>query len=139
MIQLNASSGKCLMLPSSLRAARGLDRVAGARAVDEDALLPVRFARLGEGGVDRRVVGDVALAEDAAEFGRDREALFFLQVEDRDLDALGGERARGGGAEARGTAGDDGGYGGIEFHDHSPFKPSPSGEGLGGACLGDAR
>src|SRR3546814_17080328 len=71
-----------------LRAARGLDRVAGARAVDEDAFLAVRFACFREGGVDRCVVGDVALANDADEFGRDREALFFLQVEDRDVDAL---------------------------------------------------
>ena len=46
-----------------LAAARGLDRVAGARAVDENAFLAVRFARLGEGGVDRRVVGDVAFDE----------------------------------------------------------------------------
>src|SRR3546814_20387038 len=76
----------------------------------------MRFARLGEGGVDRCVVGDVAFAEDAAEFGGDRETLFFLQVEDRDLDALRRERARGRGAEARGTAGDDGGYCGMEFH-----------------------
>ena len=133
MIQLNASSGKCLMLPSSL-----LDRVAGTRAIDEDAFLTVRFARLGKGGVDRCVVGDVAFAEDAAEFGRDREALFFLQVEDRDLDALRGKRARGSGAEARGTTGDDGGYGGIEFHGFLLKKPSPSGEGLGGACRGNA-
>ena len=99
-----------------LAAARGLDRVAGAGAVDEDAFLTDRFARFGEGGVDRCVVGDIAFAEHAAEFGGERGALFFLQVEDRDLDALGSERARGGGTEARGTAGDDGGYGGIEFH-----------------------
>src|SRR3546814_7894459 len=79
-----------------LRAARGLDRVAGARAVDEDAFLAVRFACFREGGVDRCVVGDVALAKDAAEFGRDREALFFLQVEDHELDALRRESARGG-------------------------------------------
>src|SRR3546814_5677776 len=64
-----------------LAAARGLDRVAGAGAVDEDAFLPMRFARLGEGGVDRCVVGDVAFAEDAAEFGGDRETLFFRSEE----------------------------------------------------------
>ena len=34
-----------------LRAARGLDRVAGARAVDEDAFLAVGFACFREGGV----------------------------------------------------------------------------------------
>src|SRR5690606_7463648 len=99
-----------------LRPAGGLDRIAGAGAVHEDAFLPDRGARLGEGGIDRGVVGDVAFAEHAAEFGGDRLALFFLQVEDRDLDALRGERTRGGGAEARGAAGNDGGYGGIEFH-----------------------
>ena len=35
-----------------LVAARGLDRVAGAGAVDQDALLAVGGARLGEAGVD---------------------------------------------------------------------------------------
>src|SRR3546814_20789290 len=88
--------------------ARGLDRIAGAGAVDEDAFLAVRFARLGKGGIDAGVVGNVAFAEHAAEFGGDRLALFFLQIEDRDLDALGGERAGGRGAEARGAPGDDG-------------------------------
>src|SRR3546814_12079509 len=78
-----------------LRPARGLDRIAGAGAVDEDAFLPDRGARLGEGGIDARVVGDVAFAEDAAAFLGDRLALFFLQVEDRDLDALCPQRARG--------------------------------------------
>src|SRR3546814_8276120 len=48
-----------------LAAARGLDRVAGAGAVDEDAFLPMRFARLGAGGVDRCVVGVVELVQDA--------------------------------------------------------------------------
>src|SRR3546814_8590611 len=103
-----------------LRPARGLDRIAGAGAVDEDAFLPDRGARLGEGGIDARVVGDVAFAEDAADFLGDRLALFFLQVEDRDLDALCRERARGRRAEARSAAGDDGGYGGIEFHSNVP-------------------
>src|SRR3546814_7386864 len=35
--------------------ARGLDRIAGAGAVDEDAFLAVRFARLGQGGIDAGV------------------------------------------------------------------------------------
>ena len=43
-------------------------------------------------------------------------AALGVEIEDRDLDALRGERTRGGGAEARGAAGNDGGYGGIEFH-----------------------
>ncbi len=74
---------------------------------------------------------------DAAEFGRYREALFFLQIEDRDLHALGGERARGGGAEARGAAGDDGGYGGIEFHGFLLKKALPFRGGFGWGMSGD--
>src|SRR3546814_9026721 len=99
-----------------LAAARGLDRIAGAGAVDQDAFLTMRLARLGEGRVDRSVVGDVAFTENAGDLVRDGDALFLLQVEDRDLDALGGQRARGRGAKARGAPGDDGGYGGVEFH-----------------------
>ena len=98
------------------RPAGGLDRVAGARAVHEDTLLTDRSARLFEGGIDRRIVGDIAFAENTAEFGSKRFALFGLQIEDRDLDALRGKRACGGGTKARSAAGDDGGYGGIEFH-----------------------
>src|SRR3546814_18756773 len=82
--------------------ARGLDRIAGAGAVDEDAFLAVRFARLGQGGIDAGVVGNVAFAEHAAEFGGDRLALFFLQIEDPGLAALGGEPPAGRGAGAPG-------------------------------------
>ena len=50
----------------------GLDRVAGAGAVHEDALLAVRRARLLERGEHALFIGDVGFAEHAAEFGRDR-------------------------------------------------------------------
>src|SRR3546814_18730726 len=76
----------------------------------------MRLARLGEGRVDRSVVGDVAFTENAGDLVRDGDALFLMQVEDRDLDALGGQRARGRDAKARGAPGEDAGYGGVEFH-----------------------
>ena len=44
-------------------AAGGLDRVAGAGAVDQNAFLSVRFAGLGKGGIDAGIVGDVAFAD----------------------------------------------------------------------------
>src|SRR3546814_4786372 len=108
-----------------LAAARGLDRIAGAGAVDQDAFLTMRLARLGEGRVDRSVVGDGAFTENAGDLGRDGDALFLLQVEDRDLDALGGERGRCRGAKARGAPGDDGGYGGVECHLVLPNSSPP--------------
>ena len=43
-----------------------------ARAIDQHALDAVGGARLGEGGIDRCVVGDVGLAVERADFGRDR-------------------------------------------------------------------
>src|SRR3546814_16823975 len=53
-----------------LRAARGLDRVAGARAVDEDAFLAVRFAYFPGGGVARCFGGAVGLQKAAAGIGQ---------------------------------------------------------------------
>ena len=58
-----------------------------------------------------------ALTEYAADLGRDLLALVDRQVEDRDHHPFGGERPRGGLAEARGAAGDDGGYSVVEFHE----------------------
>src|SRR3546814_14553091 len=108
-----------------LAAARGLDRIAGAGAVDQDAFLTMRLARLGEGRVDRSVVGDVAFTENAGDLVRDGDALFLLQVEDRDLAALGGHRARGPGATARRAPAADGGYGQPELTLDLPSLPPP--------------
>ena len=105
-----------LGLAGLLVAAGGLGGVAGAGAVDEDALLAVRGAGLFEGGVDVGVGGDVAFAEHAAHFFRDLFALRLIHVENGDLDSVRGEGADGGLAEAGGAAGDDCGDGGIEFH-----------------------
>ena len=116
MMRSKSAIGKCLISPVLLVAAGGLDGVAGAGAVDEDALLAVRGARLGEAGVDLLVAGDVDLAEHAADFLGQGLAGGFVQVEDRDLDAVLGQAARGGGAEAGGAAGDDGRDVGGEFH-----------------------
>jgi hypothetical protein len=43
-------------------------------------------------------------------------AALLVHVEQGDLDALGGQGAGGGFAEARSAPGDDGGDGAIEFH-----------------------
>ena len=90
-------------------AAGGLDRIADPGAVHQDAFLPMGLTRLGETGIDILVAGHVDLAEHAADFGGQRGALFLVHVEDRDLCAFGGERARSRRAEAGCTAGDDGG------------------------------
>ena len=66
------------------------------------------------------LVGDVAGAEDAADFGCDLFAAFGVHIEQRDLDAVRGQHAGRGLAEAGGAAGDDGGEGGIELHRHGP-------------------
>ncbi len=66
-------------------------------------------AGLGETGVDIVIAGHVDLAEHPADFGSDRFALFLVHVEDRDLGALGGKRAGGGGPKAGCAAGDNGG------------------------------
>ena len=73
--------------------------------------IDMRRARLDETGVDALVRSDVDFTEGAADLGGERLALFGLEIEDRDLDALGGKRARGGGTKAGGPAGDDGGGG----------------------------
>jgi hypothetical protein len=76
----------------------------------------VRRAGLGEGGVDLLLGGDVDLAEHAAQFLGERFALLRVEVEQRDLHAVAGQAARGGGPQAGGAAGDDGGNTGIELH-----------------------
>ena len=75
----------------------------------QHTLLPMGGTRLGKAGHHAVFIGDVDLAEDAADFGRERFALFLVHVEDRDLGALGGQRAGGRRAEARCAAGDNGG------------------------------
>ena len=75
MMRSKASSGKCLISPVSLSRLAVLIGVAGAGAVDQDALLAVGGAGLGEAGVDLFVGRDVDLAEDAADFLGDGFAL----------------------------------------------------------------
>ena len=60
-----------LDLAGLLVAADRLRRVGDAGAIDQDPLLAMRRAGLGEGGVDRFVGGDVDLAEDAADLAGD--------------------------------------------------------------------
>ena len=71
----------------------------------------MRRARLRKARIDAVVGRHIHFAENAADIGRHRFALFRLQVEDRDLHALGGKRTRGRLAKAGGAAGDDGGNG----------------------------
>jgi hypothetical protein len=71
---------------------------------------------LAKAGVDLFLGGDVALAEDAADFLCDFFALGFVHVEDGALHALGRQVADRGFAEAGGAAGDNRGDRGIEFH-----------------------
>jgi len=105
-----------------LVAAGGLGRVAGAGAVDQDALLTVGRAGLFKAGVDFGVAGHVDGAEGHAQLFLERGAAIGLavEVEDGDLDALGDQRADSGLAEAGRTAGDDGGNGGIKLHGRLP-------------------
>jgi len=91
-----------------------------ARAVDQHAFLPVRVARLGEGGVHRLVGRHVGLAEHAADLRGDAAALVLVPVEDRDPGALGGERPRGGFAEAGCRARDDRGNA-FDVHAVTPY------------------
>ncbi len=82
-----------LDLAGLLVAASGLDRTAGTGAIDENALLAMRFASFGKSGIDRCVISDIHFAEDAANIGSDRFAFFFLKVENRDFGAFGGKCA----------------------------------------------
>jgi hypothetical protein len=84
--------------------------------VHQHALLAVGGARLGEAVDDALLVVDVDLAEQAADRLRDLGALGFVDVEDRDLDAGGGQRLADGLAQAGRAAGDDCADAGIEFH-----------------------
>jgi hypothetical protein len=102
--------------PVLLSRLAGFDGVARAGAVDEDTLLADDGARFGEAGVHLLFAGDVHLAEHAAQFSGQRLASGFVHVEQRDPDATSGEAARGGRAQARGAAGDDGRDAGGQFH-----------------------
>src|ERR1700691_992362 len=100
-----------------LAAARdGLGRAADAGTIDQDALLPDRRARFGEGGIDLRARGHVCEAEDAAELLGQRGAALFIEIENADPDPMRGEQPGGRLAEAGRAAGDDGGNRRIELH-----------------------
>ena len=70
-----------------LVARRGLDGVAGAGAVDQDAFLPVRGARLGEARIDLRIDVTSTLQKTPPSSLGERFALLGVEIEDRDLDA----------------------------------------------------
>jgi len=73
--------------------------------------------RLREPGLDLFGRRHVDLAEDAADLPGEGVALFLVEVEDRDLHAVRGQHARGGGAEAGRAARDDRGHCLVELHE----------------------
>src|SRR5690606_20224081 len=92
-----------------------------AGAVDRQPLLAMGGPGLVEGGGDRGVVGDVDLAEDAADLGGDALAGFFVEIEQGDLDALRRQRPGRALAEARGPARHHRRDRPVEFHGLSPY------------------
>ncbi len=107
-------------LPGFLVAAGGLDRIAGAGAVDQDPLLADGGAGFGETGIDRGFVGHVDVTENAAEFLGEGFAFFGVEVEQGDLDAVRGQFAGGCGPEAGSATRDDGGDVRVQFHGQLP-------------------
>ncbi len=77
-----------LDLAGLLVTAGGLDRVAGACAVDENPLLPMDLTSLGKPGIDAFVAGHVDVAEYAANLLRHGSAAFLVHVENGDLHPL---------------------------------------------------
>ena len=116
MIRLKASSGKCLISPV-LRS-----RLAVLAALP----VPAQLTRMRSWPMAARALAKAAstsssevtlhLAEDAADVLGHGLALGLVHVEDGDLDAVGGQGADGGFAEAGGAAGDHRGDGGVELH-----------------------
>ena len=70
---------------------------------------PWAASALAIAGLDLFLVGDVGSDGDALDFGRDFLGVLLALVEHGDFRALGGHGARGGGAEAGATAGDENG------------------------------
>ena len=105
-------------------AAGGLEGAADAGAIDEDALLPVSFARLSEGGIDLALRGNVDPAEGAPDFAGHLLAELRVEVEQRHSDAVSGQPSRRRGAEPRSAAGDHRRHRAVELHRDPPSKPS---------------
>ena len=83
--------------------------IAAASAGNQDALLPVGRARLGEGGVEAFVRQHVGLAEDRTGLRRGGFARFGVEVEDRDFRPGSAQRLDAGKPQTGCAAGDDGG------------------------------
>ena len=94
MIRSKASSGKCDLAALPI-AARGLECVPGAGAVDKDSLLPDQIACSRKAGLDLCVGGHVNRAEQAADFASHPFAQFRVQIEQRNLDPVPGQAPRG--------------------------------------------
>ncbi len=78
-------------------------------AIHQNARGAVGGFALGNRRLDLIFVGDVGVKRHALDFGGDLFGVFLALVEHGDLRAFRGHRARGGGAEARATAGDENG------------------------------
>ena len=89
--------------------ARGLDRQTGAGAVDQYPLLTEGSPGFCKGGIDLCFLGDINLAEHAADFGSDGFAKCLVEIEDGNTYALGCKSARGCSAKSRRASGNDGG------------------------------
>ena len=93
-----------------------LDGIAGACAINQNAFLPMGGARLCETGIHRCIIRDIHFAENAANIFGNLFAFFFLQIENRDLGALGSQRPRRCFAKARCAACNHGGRIAIDIH-----------------------
>ena len=78
-----------------------------AGAIDKDARRAVVGRRLGESSLGRLVVGDVAVDGDAVDLDRGLRSRFLIDVEQSHLGSGLSQHARGGGAEARASAGNE--------------------------------
>src|SRR3546814_9794303 len=127
-----AEASRFLVVGESLAAARR------HRAMDADALLSVRGARLGIAIENRLLVGDVDMDEQPADRCRDLFAERVVDIADGNLHVRGGERLGGRATEPRCPARYDCCDAGIDFNGEAP--PAGiwlSGMPLSGRCTSD--
>ena len=94
-------------------------RTADAGAVDQNTRRPVGLPSGVQRSLNGAFVGDVARRENAAQFFGDLPAEVFVQIGDRYLRALGGEKTGRGRTQPRCAAGDKSGVS-VDVHVGSP-------------------
>src|SRR5690606_35848574 len=112
--------GQALEPVRRLGEGEGLAAPGGHRAMDEDALLPMRRTRRRVSVDHALLVVDIHPAEDAADRLRELPAAFLVDVENGHPGARTGQRLRGGAPQSRGAAGDDRAGVRIDLHALSP-------------------